>query len=85
MLLLGILVFGISIGWIASWLVEGRGSRDFGRHLVVGLAGSFIGGTLISLLAGDGFNLRASGILGSIAGAVLLVLILDFVASKRAA
>jgi uncharacterized membrane protein YeaQ/YmgE (transglycosylase-associated protein family) len=83
MLIIGILVFGIGVGWIASYLVEGRGSRDFGRHLVVGLAGSFVGGTLVSLLAGDGFNLRASGILGSIAGAVLLVIVLDAVASRR--
>ena len=59
-------------------------ARDFGRHLVVGLAGSFVGGTLVSLLAGDGFNLRASGILGSIAGAVLLVILLDWWEARRA-
>ena len=41
--------------------------------LVVGLAGSFVGGLLISLLSGDGLALRPSGIIGSILGALVLL------------
>jgi uncharacterized membrane protein YeaQ/YmgE (transglycosylase-associated protein family) len=37
------------------------------------LAGSFVGGLLISLLSGDGLALRPSGIIGSILGAVVLL------------
>jgi uncharacterized membrane protein YeaQ/YmgE (transglycosylase-associated protein family) len=41
--------------------------------MAVGLAGSLVGGTLANVLAGDGFDLAASGIIGSILGAVLIL------------
>jgi uncharacterized membrane protein YeaQ/YmgE (transglycosylase-associated protein family) len=37
-----------------------------------GIAGSFVGGLLASLLAGDGLELRPSGLIGSIVGAVIV-------------
>ena len=40
--------------------------------IVAGLVGSFVGGLLISLLSGDGLDLRASGLIGSIVGAVVV-------------
>jgi uncharacterized membrane protein YeaQ/YmgE (transglycosylase-associated protein family) len=40
--------------------------------LVAGLAGSFVGGLLGSLLAGEGLELRPSGIIGSLVGAVIV-------------
>ncbi|HZA92141.1 MAG TPA: hypothetical protein VE420_05900 [Gemmatimonadales bacterium] len=42
--------------------------------IVAGLLGSFVGGLVISLLAGDGLALRPSGIIGSIGGAILVTL-----------
>ncbi|HSF98555.1 MAG TPA: GlsB/YeaQ/YmgE family stress response membrane protein [Ornithinibacter sp.] len=39
-----------------------------------GIAGSFVGGLLASLLAGDGIELRPSGIIGSIIGAIIVTL-----------
>ena len=41
---------------------------------VVGLAGSFVGGLLASLLAGDGLELRPSGLIGSAVGATVILL-----------
>ena len=40
--------------------------------IVAGLVGSFVGGLLASLLAGDGIELRASGIIGSLIGALIV-------------
>src|SRR5262249_31997674 len=40
--------------------------------IVAGLVGSFVGGLLISLLAGDGLHFRPSGIIGSLVGAVIV-------------
>lgn len=73
MLILGIIVFGMAIGAIAQFIL-GRHGRpiDWTLALVSGLLGSFVGGLLISLLSGDGIHLRASGIIGSLAGAVLV-------------
>jgi uncharacterized membrane protein YeaQ/YmgE (transglycosylase-associated protein family) len=74
-LFLGILVFGLFAGWIAHLLV-GRGRPVWGQLFLVGIAGSFIGGLLGSLLFGDGLDLRPSGMIGSIVGATLLLVLL---------
>lgn len=40
--------------------------------IVAGLVGAFVGGLLVSLLAGDGLAFRLSGVIGSIVGAVIV-------------
>ena len=72
MLILGIIGFGMLVGWLAQ-IVLGMGSKPDGRTLVAGLAGSFVGGLLASLIAGDGLNLRPSGLIGSFVGAVIVL------------
>ncbi|MFZ1283423.1 MAG: GlsB/YeaQ/YmgE family stress response membrane protein [Propionicimonas sp.] len=73
MLIIGLVLFGMLIGGAAQLLL-GRSRRgiDWASAFVFGLAGSFVGGLLISLLAGDGLALRPSGIIGSLAGASIL-------------
>jgi uncharacterized membrane protein YeaQ/YmgE (transglycosylase-associated protein family) len=75
MLILGLLLFGMLVGAAAQLLL---GSRVKGINwttaLVAGLLGSFVGGLLVSLLSGDGLDLRPSGIIGSICGALLVTL-----------
>jgi uncharacterized membrane protein YeaQ/YmgE (transglycosylase-associated protein family) len=43
--------------------------------LIAGLVGSFVGGLLFSLIAGDGLAFRPSGVIGSFVGAVIVVAI----------
>ncbi len=73
MLLLAILGLGLFAGAVAQ-LVLGTGVYDinWGEAIVAGLVGSFVGGLLASLIAGDGIQLRASGIIGSIIGAIVV-------------
>jgi uncharacterized membrane protein YeaQ/YmgE (transglycosylase-associated protein family) len=78
MLLLAILVFGLFVGWAAS-SVLGHRHRPSGRDLVIGIVGSYIGGLFVSVLAGDGLAIRPSGLIGSFAGAVLLVALVRLV------
>jgi uncharacterized membrane protein YeaQ/YmgE (transglycosylase-associated protein family) len=73
MILLFILVFGMFAWWIAHLLLARNEPVNWAELLVVGLAGSFVGGLLISLVSGDGLALRPSGIIGSILGAVVLL------------
>ena len=73
MLILFIIVFGMACGWVAQLLL-GRGT-NWSEAIIAGFAGSFVGGLIGSLIAGDGINLRASGILGSIVGAVIVLAI----------
>lgn len=73
MLILGIIVFGMAIGAIAQFILGRHGRRiDWTMAIVSGLVGSFIGGLVISLLSGDGIHLRPSGIIGSLAGALVV-------------
>src|SRR5690242_9021097 len=73
MLLLGIILFGMLIG-AAAQLIVGRSAKgvDWGLALAAGLVGSFIGGLVVSLLSGGGVVLRPSGIIGSLAGAIIV-------------
>src|SRR4051812_50090782 len=74
-LVLAIIVFGMAIGAVAQWIVGRRHHRvDWTQAIVAGLAGSFSGGLAISLLSGDGLALRPGGVIGSLAGAVLVTL-----------
>ena len=73
MLILAIILFGMIAG-AAAQLLLGRSTRgiDWSLAFAAGLAGSFVGGLLISLLAGDGLDLRPSGLIGSIVGALIV-------------
>ncbi|GAA3513137.1 hypothetical protein GCM10022140_46400 [Rhodococcus aetherivorans] len=66
-------MFGMVVG-AAAQLLLGRsaGRIDWTLAFAAGLAGSFVGGLLVSLLAGDGLSLRPSGIIGSLVGALLV-------------
>jgi uncharacterized membrane protein YeaQ/YmgE (transglycosylase-associated protein family) len=71
LLILFVLVLGLAAGWAAQ-IVLNR-TLTWAGTLALGLAGSVVGGLLVSLLAGDGLELRMSGILGSIVGAIVLL------------
>jgi uncharacterized membrane protein YeaQ/YmgE (transglycosylase-associated protein family) len=73
MLILAIILFGMIVG-AGAQLVLGRshGKTDWTMAIVAGLAGSFIGGLCTSLLAGDGLDLEPSGVVGSLAGAIVV-------------
>ena len=75
------------LGWIVPGLIAGFIARlivPTGRRLgclgtiVVGMLGSLVGGTLGSLLAGDDFELTRSGWIGSIIGAVVILVVVRF-------
>ncbi len=86
MLILGIIAFGMIVGALAQ-LVLGTGNRgiDWGMALGAGLIGSFVGGLLASLLAGDGLALKPSGLIGSFLGAVVVTLLWRWLGGRSAA
>lgn len=76
--ILFLLVVGLIAGFIARALVPGHDSLSVGATILLGIVGSFIGGFLGYALFGKDFDegaLQASGIIGSILGAVLALLI----------
>jgi uncharacterized membrane protein YeaQ/YmgE (transglycosylase-associated protein family) len=78
MLILAIIVIGLAAGWVADMAVNHRSRPDdWASVLLLGLVGSFVGGLLVSLLAGDGLALRPSGLIGSIVGALLVAAVMS--------
>ncbi len=80
----GIIGFGALVGWLAQFIL-GRAAytTDWGMALVAGIGGSFVGGLLASLLAGDGLAFKPSGVIGSIVGALIITAIWQFYANKK--
>jgi len=73
MLILGLILFGMLIGALAQLILgKSRAGIDWSMAIIAGLVGSFVGGLLASLLSGDGLELRPSGIIGSIVGALIV-------------
>ena len=73
-----LIIVGAIAGFIARALVPGRDPMGVVGTIVLGIVGSFVGGFLGALLFGrdalDGL-LQPSGIIGSIIGAVIALLI----------
>ena len=76
--LLYLLVIGIVAGFLARLLVPGRDSMGIGATILLGIVGSLIGGFIGWALFGkdlaDG-ALQASGIIGSVVGAIIALLV----------
>ena len=81
-LILAFLVVGLAAGWVAERVVYPDWKVDWAEAAVVGVLGSFVGGTLGSLIQGDGFEINASGVIGSIVGAIIVLGILKFVRGR---
>lgn len=83
-LILGIILFGLVVGWLAQFILRRDGERtDWTMALVAGLGGSFVGGLLFSLIAGDGIDLAASGLIGSVIGALIITAAWQFYATRQ--
>ncbi len=84
MAFLGWIVFGFVVGVIARFLMPGPHPMGFILTTLLGVAGSFLGGWLGTMLHGGPANIaEPSGWIGSIIGAALLLFAYGFM-RKRA-
>jgi uncharacterized membrane protein YeaQ/YmgE (transglycosylase-associated protein family) len=77
------LLIGLVAGALARILVPGRDPMGIGGTLVLGLVGSLIGGFLGDLLDRGNDDLSPAGLLGSVIGAIVALLIYRAVVSRR--
>lgn len=85
LLIMMIIVIGMCAGWIAQMIVEGSQKRDWAEALIVGLLGSFVGGTLSTLLFSDEFEIRPAGFIGATIGATLILAVRRFIRGPQPA
>ena len=81
------LIAWLVVGILAGWLAERITGRDHGllTNLIVGVAGAFIGGLMVSSLLGfryvEGFNLPS--IVVATLGAVILLAVFGIFQGRR--
>jgi uncharacterized membrane protein YeaQ/YmgE (transglycosylase-associated protein family) len=81
--IIAMVVLGLIAGAIAKLLMPGRDPGGFIMTIVLGIAGSLVGGYLFNLIGiGDGETW--AGLIGSIIGAVILLAIYRAVVRRRA-
>lgn len=76
--ILFLLVIGIIAGFLARAIVPGSDPMSFGSTVLLGIVGSFVGGFLGYVLFGEDGNdgaFQASGIIGSVIGAIIALLV----------
>ena len=90
-LIISIIVVGLIAGAVARLVVPGRQNLSIPMTILLGIVGSFVGGFLGYLLfgnssggGGSGF-LQPAGIIGSIIGAIIVLLVYLKVSSGRSA
>lgn len=80
--IIGWIIFGAVIGVIARFLMPGRDPMGWFMTILLGIAGSVIGGLLLGMVLG-GRTTDPAGWIGSILGAVLLLWLYRRFASPR--
>lgn len=81
-LILALILIGIVAGGIAERVVYPEWKIDWTEAFIVGLVGSFLGGIVANLIAGEGFAIHPAGLIGSIIGAIVVLAILKFVRGR---
>ncbi|MEX0796405.1 MAG: GlsB/YeaQ/YmgE family stress response membrane protein [Acidimicrobiia bacterium] len=75
---MGILIWllvGLIAGALARFLVPGKDPMGWGGTLILGLIGSLVGGFLGNLVRDGDFDVTSAGLIGSVIGAVIALLI----------
>lgn len=84
--IIGFIVAGLIIGAIARLLRPGRQNLGWGATLLIGIAGSVVGGIVANLLGtGDIFELNVLGFIVAVIAAVVFVGIAEGMTSNRTA
>jgi uncharacterized membrane protein YeaQ/YmgE (transglycosylase-associated protein family) len=80
------ILFGIVAGFLARAIMPGRQSMGIVMTGLLGIAGSFVGGFIGSMLTGASvLEFNTSGLIGSVLGALAVLAIMGFAGRGRLA
>ena len=81
--ILGMIIIGLIAGAIAKLIMPGRDPGGIVVTILLGIAGSFVGGFLFNSLLGRGDESATSGLIGSVIGALILLALYRMFAGRR--
>ncbi|MDI2031826.1 GlsB/YeaQ/YmgE family stress response membrane protein [Saccharopolyspora sp. TS4A08] len=81
--ILGWIVFGLIAGFIARAIVPGKDDIGLLMTIVVGVAGSAVGGFLFGLLTVGLRGFQPAGWIGSVIGAVIVLVIYNQITGRK--
>ena len=81
--LVSYVVIGFLAGAVARFLVPGRDPMGCFGTILLGVVGSFVGGFLWELIQFHRLELRPIGFIGSVIGAILVLLFRRLVSQRR--
>ena len=81
--IISLIVIGLIAGALARLIVPGRDPMGIGGTIVLGIVGSFVGGFIGDVLRPGDDHLGPAGIIGSIIGAIIALLIYNAVNHRR--
>jgi uncharacterized membrane protein YeaQ/YmgE (transglycosylase-associated protein family) len=85
MAIIGWIIFGLIVGLIARLLMPGTQSMGLIMTILLGVAGSFVGGYIASIATGRSLSdAGPSGWIGAVLGALLLLFLYGVVSKKKA-
>jgi uncharacterized membrane protein YeaQ/YmgE (transglycosylase-associated protein family) len=84
--IIGMIIIGAIAGFLARAIVPGKDAMSVPATILLGIVGSFVGGFLGSLIFGGGDGegfLRPTGLIGSVIGAIIALVIYNAVTGKK--
>lgn len=85
MSILAFILLGIVAGFLARAIMPGRQSMGLIATAALGMVGSLVGGFVGNLMSGEPLlDLDASGLIGSILGALVVLALVGFAGRRRA-
>lgn len=79
------LAFGLIVGLLARAIMPGRQKMGMGMTALLGVAGSFIGGFLATVVTHRPVGeLNTAGLIGSVVGALVLLWVVGSMSGRRA-
>jgi uncharacterized membrane protein YeaQ/YmgE (transglycosylase-associated protein family) len=76
------IIFGLVVGFVAKLLMPGRDPGGFIVTIILGILGSLLGGFLFNAI-GIGSGERYAGFIGSVIGAIILLIIYRMIVKRR--
>ena len=81
------LIVGGIVGWVASIIMRTNGRQGLVLNIIVGIAGAFVAGVVLTPLLGiptiNQENFSLPGLLVSLMGAIILLAVINLLTGRR--